>query len=69
MGEEKATQCNVKSAVVGFILKVRKEQEKKTLMDITEDIKYLSIFILLYAYWQVILWILGKSLKRKSERL
>tara|TARA_Y100000310_G_scaffold118906_1_gene117756 strand:+ start:614 stop:823 length:210 start_codon:yes stop_codon:yes gene_type:complete len=69
MGEEKVMLCNAKNASVGFIPRVRKEQERKTLMDITEDVKYLCIFITLYAYWQVCLWILGKNLKLKSERL
>ena len=69
MGEEKVMLCNAKNASVGFIPRVRKEQERKTLMDITEEVKYFGIFITLYAYWQVCLWILGKNLKLKSERL
>ena len=68
MGEEKATLCNAKNVTVGFNPKVKKEQERETPMDITEEVKYFGIFIILYAYWQVCLWILGKSLKRKSER-
>jgi len=68
MGEEKVMLCNAKNASVGFIPRVRKEQERKTPMDITEEVKYFTTFIFLYAYWQVCLWILGKSLKRKLER-
>ena len=69
MADEKATPFNAKNAVNGSNQRVRKRQ-KGAIMDILrEDIKYLSAFIFFYIYWQVVLWILVKSLKRKSEHL
>ena len=69
MADEKATPFNAKNAVNGSNQKVRKKSKEKTVVITTEDIKYLSAFIFFYIYWQVLLWILVKNLKRKSERL
>ena len=69
-GTSALTSCTTgaKNVAVGSNLKVRKGQERETPMGITEEVKYFTTFIFLYAYWQVCLWILGKSLKRKLER-
>jgi hypothetical protein len=69
MADEKATPFNAKNAVNGSNQRVKK-RPKRRIMDVsTEDIKYPVAFIFFYIYWQVVLWILVKSLKRKSEHL
>ena len=67
MVEGKDMLYNVKSVVNGSNPRVRKRSKIKIMDSIREDIKYLVIFILLYTYWQVVLWILVKNSKRKSE--
>lgn len=67
--EGKATPSNVQNVTNGFNLKVRKRPKEKIMDGLREDIKYPVAFIFFYIYWQVVLWILVKNLKRKSEHL
>jgi hypothetical protein len=69
MAEGKAMPFNAKNVVNGSNQRVRKRQKGRIMDTIREDIKYLSAFIFFYIYWQVVLWILVKNLKRKSEHL
>ena len=69
MAEGKAMPFSAKNAVNGFNQKVKRRSKEKIMVITAEDIKYLGAFIFFYIYWQVLLWILVKNSKQKSERL
>jgi len=60
---------NAQNAANGSNPKVRKRLKERIMDGLREDIKYPVAFIFFYIYWQVVLWILVKNLKRKSEHL